>query len=294
VTYAESVARLVRRLTDAGRAEDDSRRDVAVLARWRTGWTAAQWLVRTADAAPADFESDLAPFVDRRARGEPIAYITGEREFYGRVFLVTQDVLIPRPETELVVEEALARLQDDPGRPRVPGAPPVVIDVGTGSGCLAVTLALERPDARVVATDLSGAALEIARENARRLGAERIEFRQGALLAGAATPVDLIVSNPPYVATADRASLPVDVVGYEPASALFGGPDGLEIIRALVPAAAAALRPNGWLVMEIGLGQRDDVRRLLEAGDRWSSIRFRPDLQQIPRVVVARRRAEPR
>ncbi|MFI5177239.1 MAG: peptide chain release factor N(5)-glutamine methyltransferase [Vicinamibacterales bacterium] len=290
MTCGECVARMVRRLVAAGRPEDDSRRDAVVLARWRLGWTAAQWLARASNEAPAGFEADLAPFIDRRARGEPVAYITGEREFFGRAFRVTPDVLIPRPETELVVEDALARLESS-GTGAADRARPVIVDVGTGSGCLAVTLALERPAARVVATDISDAALDVARDNARRLGAERIEFRPGSLLAGVGTPVDLIVSNPPYVATADRASLPVDVVSYEPASALFGGDDGLDVMRGLVPTAAAALRPGGWLVMEIGLGQAVAVERLLEAGGGWTSIRIRPDLQQIPRVVAARKRA---
>jgi release factor glutamine methyltransferase len=165
------------------------------------------------------------------------------------------------------------------------------VDVGTGSGCLAVTLALECPAARVIATEVSEAALAVARDNARRLGAERIEFKHGSLFSGVAAPVDLVVSNPPYVAYAERASLPVDVVGYEPAGALFGGEDGLDVIRALVPAAGAALRPGGWLILELGLGQADAVERLIQATDALAVVRLRSDLQHILRVVVARRGA---
>ena len=227
--------------------------------------------------------------IARRARAEPIAYLTGEREFFGRAFRVTPDVLIPRPETELVVEEALACLharRPDPERSR----PPVVVDVGTGSGCIAITLALEYPSARVVATDISEAALAVAMDNARALDtADRVTFRHGPLLAGWNEPVDVIVSNPPYVAVTDRGALPDDVVRYEPATALFGGEDGLDVMRALIPAAAAALVPGGWLIMEMGLGQADEVQRLIREAPDLDLVRLTSDLQRILRVVVARR-----
>lgn len=286
MTLARWLAEASRQLTAAGRDERESRQDLAALARWHLGWTAARWLADQRDQAPAGFVEAIAPLVARRERGEPVAYLTGEREFYGRTFRVTPVVLIPRPETELVVSEALACLA---GLASGVTSPPVVVDVGTGSGCIAVTMAIERPVARVIATDVSPDALGVAEDNARRLGvADRIAFHHGSLLAGVDAPVDLIVSNPPYVAIVDRASLIVDVERYEPAVALFGGNDGLDVIRGLMPAAAAALRPGGWLVMEIGLGQADAVRRLLEADQTWSAIRVLPDLQQIPRVVVAR------
>jgi len=202
---------------------------------------------------------------------------------------VTPAVLIPRPETELVVEEALAcvtKLRTDSAN--LP--PPLVLDVGTGSGCIAITIALEQPPVRVVATDISDAALAVAMDNARRLdAADRGTLRHVPLMADWNEPADLIVSNPPYVAGADRGALPDDVVRYEPATALFGGEDGLDVIRALIPAAAAALVPGGWLVMEVGLGQADEVQRLIRDAPGLDVVRLRADLQRILRVVVARR-----
>ena len=289
MTFAEWVTEASRRLAAAGRDERDSRLDAALLARWHFGWPMARWLVNLGEQAPADFAAAVDPLIARRAQAEPIAYITGEREFYGRTFRVTPDVLIPRPETELVVEEALTCLKSlrlGAARPR----PPLVLDVGTGSGCIAITLALEHPGARVIATDISEAALTVAADNARRLGAaDRVAFRHGPLLAGLDEPVDLAVSNPPYVAATDRASLPADVVRYEPATALFAGQDGLEVMRALVPAAAAVLEFDGWLVMEIGMGQAGDVERLIRHTAGLELVRLRTDLQHILRVVVARR-----
>lgn len=286
MTLADWLAEASRRLARAGRDERQSRQDLAALARWQLGWTSAEWLARQRDEAPAEFAETIAPLVARRALGEPVAYLTGAREFYGRTFRVTPDVLIPRPETELVVSEALACIGGrEPGAP----GPPVVIDVGTGSGCIAVTIALEHPEARIIATDISAAALGVAEENARRLGAaDRIAFRHGALLAGVDEPADLIVSNPPYIATADRASLAVDVVSYEPAAALFAGEDGLSVARQLIAAAPRSLRSGGWLVMEIGFGQADDIARLIDEQPHLSVIRIQADLQQIPRAVVAR------
>jgi release factor glutamine methyltransferase len=289
VTFAEWVADASRQLTAAGRDERESRLDAALLARWHLGWPMARWLVNLSEQAPADFATTVAPLIARRARAEPIAYLTGEREFFGRTFRVTPDVLIPRPETELVVEEALTCLTNvrpDPARAR----PPLVVDVGTGSGCIAITIALEQPSVRVVATDVSEAALAVAMDNARRLdAADRVTFHHGPLLAGWNQPVDLIVSNPPYVAVTDRGTLPDDVVRYEPATALFGGEDGLDVMRALIPAAAAALVPGGWLVIELGLGQADEVQRLIRGAQGLDVVRLRSDLQHILRVVVARR-----
>jgi len=287
VTLAAWLAEASRQLTRAGRDERESRQDLAALARWQLGWTSAEWLARQRDEAPRDFPEAIAPLVARRALGEPVAHLTGEREFYGRTFRVTPDVLIPRPETELAVSEALACLDDRAAA--APARPAVVVDVGTGSGCIAVTIALERPEARVIATDVSAAAIAIAEDHARRLGVgDRLAFRHGALLAGVDPPVDLIVSNPPYIASADRASLAVDVASYEPAVALFAGDDGLSVVRQIVAAAAASLGAGGFLVMEIGFGQDDALRRLIASTPRLALVRIQADLQQIPRVVVAR------
>lgn len=281
MTLAECAADASRALVAAGRDEGESRQEVSLLARRLLGWPTARWLSHLQDVAPPEFARRLAQLVARRAQGEPVAYLTGEREFYGRPFHVSPDVLIPRPETEFVVEEALACLGGATG--------PTIVDVGTGSGCLAVTLALERPGATVIGTDVSRRALAVAARNAAALGAlDRITLRAGSLFAGTIGPVDLVVSNPPYVAARDRATLPADVVNYEPAAALFGGDDGLDVIRALVPAAASILAPDGSLVMEIGIGQANDVQRLIEATGTLHVIRVRNDLQDIPRVVVAK------
>lgn len=289
MTLAEAVAAGARRIEAAGVPADEARRDAAVLARWVLHWDEARWLGDRHNAASAGFHAAFSKAIDRRASREPIAYLTGEREFYGRVFTLTPDVLIPRPETELVIEEALVCLlaRQDGASSRTH---PLILDVGTGSGCLAVTLAVEWPDARVIATDQSAAALDVARANARRLGvADRIEFRPGDLLAGVEGPVDVLVSNPPYVTEADRASLSPEVGVHEPAGALFGGPDGLDVIRALVPEAAQVLAPGGSLVVEIGWGQARAVAQLIQDTPGLTLLRIRPDLQQIPRVVVARR-----
>jgi release factor glutamine methyltransferase len=285
---AEHAADGARTLAAAGLASDDSRQDAAVLARWALGWSHAEWLTRQREEAAGGFADAYQSAIRRRGNREPIAYITGTREFYGRTFRVTPDVLIPRPESELIVEEALALLAAIVPTPG-PAAPRVA-DVGAGSGCLAVTLALERPNAHILAIDVSEAALRIAYENARTLGAgSRIEFWRGAFLPRGVPPLDLVVANPPYVAERDRDQLPIEVRGFEPAQALFGGPDGLRVIRALVPEAAAALRPGGWLVMEIGAGQADAVAGVLKETGHYTLHHVRRDLQNIPRVVVARR-----
>ncbi|TAN21201.1 MAG: peptide chain release factor N(5)-glutamine methyltransferase [Acidobacteria bacterium] len=214
-----------------------------------------------------------------RAAGTPLQYITGEQEFYGRRFTVSPAVLIPRPETEMVVEAALER---------TPANPPVrVLDVGTGSGCIAVTLALERPRAQVMATDVSASALEVAQENARRLGAS-IEFKQTDLLAGVEGPFDLIVSNPPYVAEGELAALQPEVREHEPRVALVSGSQGNEIYQRLIPQAQAALVPGGWLVLEMGYASAQTVVPLLAAWG-WTDIATQADTLGWQRVLTARR-----
>jgi release factor glutamine methyltransferase len=206
--------------------------------------------------------------LNRRMAGEPIAYLTGTREFYGRPFRVSPDVLIPRPDTELLVELALARMPA--------GQAMDVLDLGTGSGCIAITLALERPFARLTAVDRSAAALAIARQNAENLGA-RIEFLTSdwfAALAG--RDFDLIVSNPPYIAAADPHLSRGDVC-FEPLSALAAGIDGLGDLRRLIAAARAHLKPGGTLLLEHGYDQADAVQHLLrERGIRhprsWADL----------------------
>jgi release factor glutamine methyltransferase len=286
---AASVARGRRILEQAGLSADDARCDAGLLARWVLGWDAATWLLRSREACPDDFDSRFARAIERRARREPLAYIVGEREFYGRSFLVGPDVLIPRPETEFVVDAALAALAAGDASDAVP-KPPAIIDVGTGSGCLAITLALERPDARVMATDISERALAVAESNARRLGAaDRVTFMHGSFFAQIAGPVDLIVANPPYIAEPERGWLPIEVERFEPAQALFGGHDGLDTIRALLPLVSKVLADARWFVMEIGQGQLAAVRDLVERTPGLAFDHCRSDLQGIPRVVVVRR-----
>jgi release factor glutamine methyltransferase len=270
-----------RRLEAVGFDPGDARLDATVLARSVLNWDQADWLTNNRAPATAAFSSAFDALVRRRIEREPVAYLTGEREFYGRTFHISRDVLIPRPETELLVDEALER---------IPAGESLVVDVGTGSGCVAITLALEAPEVRVVATDVSGRALDVARRNAERLGATgRVSFVESSLTAELSRTADLVVSNPPYVATTDRSTLPRDVRDYEPALALFGGADGLDVIRPLVEASGRALKPGGWVVFEIGAGQADQIERLLADHARWGDVTIAPDLAGIRRVVSARR-----
>ena len=221
--------------------------------------------------------------IQQRLLGVPVQYITGEQEFFGLPFHVTPDVLIPRPETEHLVEAAIARLKDRPDAH--------IEDVGTGSGAIAVALAHSLPTAEVVALDISPAALTVARQNAHVNQVEnRIRFLESDLLSAVAEEqFDAIMSNPPYVAESERKSLPAEVREYEPAQALFAGRTGLEVYRRLIPDALPLLVSGGWLMMEIGQGQREALRSLLNEAD-WDGVEFIADLQGIPRVVVARKR----
>jgi release factor glutamine methyltransferase len=220
--------------------------------------------------------------VARRLTGEPMQYISGETEFYGMPFRVTPDVLIPRPETEHLVEKVIGLLPCF--------TKPRIVDVGTGSGVIAVALAHEWPGAAITAIDISAPALELARWNAERLGfAACIRFLQGDLLAPVAVEqFEIVVSNPPYVAEADRDSLSVEVREYEPAQALFAGGDGLDVYRRLIPAAFRVLVPGGRVALEMGDGQRVAMSALL--GDSgFEQLEFASDLQGIPRVASGRR-----
>jgi release factor glutamine methyltransferase len=221
--------------------------------------------------------------LQQRLRGVPVQYIVGEQEFFGLPIHVTRDVLVPRPETEHLVEAAIARLR------YLPVAR--ILDVGTGSGAIAIALAHSLPAAEVVALDISAAALAIAAENARHNAvAARIRFVESDLLSAVAhEQFDAIVSNPPYVANSERKSMAVEVREYEPAQALFAGPTGLEVFRRLIPDSLPLLQSSGWLMMEMGQGQRDAVGGLLNNAD-WDAVEFIADLQRIPRVAVARKR----
>jgi release factor glutamine methyltransferase len=216
----------------------------------------------------------------RRAAHEPIQYILGEQEFFGLTFAVTPDVLVPRPETEHLVEALLARVRHN--------QPLRIADIGTGSGAIAIALAVSLPQAQVTALDISPEALAIASSNAETHHvAGRICFLKSDLLSAVSgESFDAIVSNPPYVAEVDRESLEPQVREYEPHTALFAGPSGLDIYERLIPQAKEHLKPGGWLLMEIGQGQRDALAQLL-AG--WKDVSFVDDLRGIPRVACAQR-----
>lgn len=234
--------------------------------------------------------------VERRAGGEPVQYITGKQEFWGLEFEVTPAVLIPRPETEHIVEVALERLGARGIKVRLdtgaPSDPLRIADLGTGSGCLAVALAHELPHAEVFATDISAEALEVARRNAERLGAaSQVHFVRCDLLSTflvyRSQPLDLIVSNPPYVGRCETDTLPREVREHEPGVALFGGVTGIEIYRRLIEQAGSLLRTGGILVLEIGYSAADHVLGILRAGPSWGNIGVTNDLRGIPRVIAA-------
>jgi release factor glutamine methyltransferase len=231
-------------------------------------------------------EPDLSRFqevVARRTRGEPLQYITGVQDFYGREFRVTPNVLIPRPETELLVEAALELIAGKPA--------PLICDVGTGSGCIAVTLLCERTDARAIAVDVSEAALAVAEENARRHGvSERATFKISDCFESVdPAAFDLVVSNPPYVSADALAGLQREVRDHEPRIALSPGADGLTVIRRLLNDAPAFLKTGGHLIMEIGYDQGEKVQQLIDE-KHWRLHEIRPDLQGIPRIVLVQKR----
>ena len=214
-------------------------------------------------------------YLHERMQGKPTQYITRTQEWYGRSFRVTPAVLIPRPETEHIIEHAL----------RVARDARFVLDIGTGSGALAITLALEL-GARAVATDLSYAALQIARQNAIRLGA-RVDFVQADLAAGLGARFDLVVSNPPYIPAAEIPTLQREVRDHEPHLALLGGDEGTEPYRRIIPQVERLLKPGGWLIFEIGYRGEASVRKAFDGGP-WAEVTTGHDLAGLPRVLCAR------
>ncbi len=243
-----------------------------------TGKSRAWVIAHAREPANAATERSFAALAERRGRGEPIAYILGTREFYGLEFQVTPAVLIPRPETELLVELALERIPED--------APVRVLDLGTGSGAIAVALAKARPRAQLTAVDMEEAALAVARANARKhvVGVRFLRGDWFGALAG--ERFDLVVSNPPYVAAADPHLTEGDV-RFEPRTALSGGADGLACIRAIVASAKSHLRPGGWLMFEHGYDQAERCRALLRSSG-YTAVQTWPDLAGISRVSAGR------
>jgi release factor glutamine methyltransferase len=266
-----------QRLVAAGFAPGAAAVDAQVLARHTLGWDLARLLARQRDDPPDGFGARFDAAIARRAAREPVAMIVGSREFWGRDFAVTRATLVPRPETELIMEEALRIL---------PPGSPTIVDIGTGTGCLAISLAAERTGARVVATDISHDALLVASANARSHGVEaRVRFVACDLADALTLDADLIVSNPPYVPETSAPALVPDVLHYEPVTALFGGGDGLAVIERLLASTARLLAPGAALIVEFGDGQEE---RVCEAAARegWTVWRMLHDLQGIARTAV--------
>jgi release factor glutamine methyltransferase len=261
---------------------DNAARDAELLLLDQLSINRAQLFINAERELTEEEEFFFWQSIYRRAANEPIQYITGKQEFYGLNFQVTPAVLIPRPETEHLVEASLQALPHEESLR--------ILDVGTGSGILAITLALHLPYAEITAVDISSAAIAVARRNAEAHNvAHRIRLIESDLLDRVPDGLyDAIVSNPPYVAETDRASLHPQVRDYEPPTALFAGQTGLDIYRRLIPQASDALKPNGLLALEIGHDQQDAIASLFRT---WHNLSFVNDLQQIPRVALAQRPA---
>lgn len=282
----QHVADARQRLRESGIPAAEADLDARLLAQRILGWDAARLLTSADEEASERFTARYHAVVERRARHEPMAYILGTQEFWGLTFEITPAVLIPRPETEIIVEAALEMFPD-------PQAALQIADVGTGSGCLAISLAHERSNARVVAVDVSGDAIDVAYANAVRHGvSERITFVGADVLGDPLLDrftFDLIVSNPPYVPESDRATLQPEVRDHEPPGALFAGADGLAVIRPLVAQSVVRLKKGGMLMFEIGVGQADAVRELISSTRGLTMVDLRRDLQGIPRTAVVQR-----
>jgi release factor glutamine methyltransferase len=293
VTIHDLVQGARDRLVQAGISSSLAALDAEVLARQVLGWDKARFLTDRGQKASSSFLLNYEHYVARRTRREPISYIIGTREFWGLDFEVTPDVLIPRHETELIVEEALERGRESFSETnRAKDSRPLFIDVGTGSGVLAIVLAKEFPNARVIATDISPHALTVARRNAMRHGvADRVRFVETSFLDGLEESADLIVSNPPYVPSVSAPGLTPEVRDYEPGVAVFGGDDGLEGLRRVFADSVERLSPDGWLIVEFGYGQDDAVKALVQGLPALSLVKIRGDLQDIPRTAVARKHA---
>jgi release factor glutamine methyltransferase len=282
MTIQELVHGARERFMNAGISAQLAALDAEVLARQVLGWDRARFLTDRNERASSAFLLNYEPLVLRRERREPVSYILGSREFWGLDFEVGPDVLIPRPETEMIVEETIALVGQHAG--------PRIVDVGTGSGCIAVVLAREIPRARITATDVSAEALRVARRNASRHGVQdRMTFVETSFLDGIEAGADVIVSNPPYVPSLSRPALTPEVRDYEPRVAVFSGEDGLDGLRSVLEGASAKLAPGGWLVMEFGCGQDDCVTALVSEVAGLELVKVRHDLQDIPRTIICRR-----
>ena len=281
-SIAEVLRESSRVLKDRGVPE--ARREAGSLLSFVLGKDRTFLISHAEDPVDHDSLERLREFVERRASGEPLQYIVGVQDFFGREFRVTADVLIPRPETELLVE-AVLELVKDPA--------PFLCDVGTGSGCIAITLVCEVAGARAVALDNSAAAIEVARLNAQNLSvSERIVFAVSdcfSALDPSQNQFDLVVSNPPYVSAGVLAGLQREVRDHEPRGALSPGPDGLRMIHRLIQETSPFLKNHGHLLMEIGFDQGEAVTELVDS-EVWRLVEIKPDLQGVPRIVILRKK----
>lgn len=294
------MTRATERLSASEDLRQDAARDALILLLHVAGLTRADIYASPDRLLTPSQAAEYCAVIKRRQQHEPIQYITGQQEFYGLALHVTPAVLIPRPETEHLVESVLdefaSHFAATQGYPFLPSretsrtARSAILDIGTGSGAIALALARHLPNAHITAVDISTAALEVAAANAAHHNlTSRIHFLESNLLDALppGATFDAIVSNPPYVPTIDRETLHPQVRDHEPAAALFAGTSGLDIYRRLIPQAQSALKPNGLLALEIGHNHRDAIAALL-AG--WREVRFVNDLQQIPRVALARKK----
>lgn len=289
MNVAEAINIAVEKLAAAGIGTP--RLDAELLLRHTMKRDRAWLLAHIHDALDNELLGIFKQVVERRAKREPLQYITGTQEFWGLEFAVTPHVLIPRPETELVIETVMGSMQDR-------GQPCTIVDLCTGSGCIAVILARELPAAAIIAIDKSSKALEVARENARSHGvADRIWFIEGDLTAPLEGldidgQVDIIVSNPPYIRSGDAASLQPEVRDYEPALALFAGQEGTEVHQRIINVATRYLKNRGLLVMEMGIGQMETLVDNLKENGQYGSFEILKDLAGIDRVIKASSRRE--
>ncbi len=287
MTFAEAINYAAAKFSAAGIGTP--RLDAEVLLRHVLNKDRAWMLAHFRDRLGEDLHCVFERAVERRARREPLQYITGKQEFWGLEFAVSPEVLIPRPETELIIEAVLNSMQDR-------GQAFTLVDLCTGSGCIAVVLAKELPQARIIATDKSAGALAVARENARSHNVvNRILFYEGDLTAPLESldidgQVDIIVSNPPYVQSGDYPVLQPEVRDYEPALALFAGPAGTEVQQRIINAAIRYLKSDGLLIVEMGVGQAETLANKLKENGQYRSFDILRDLAGIERVLAARKK----
>ena len=287
MTLQQIMAAGRERLVAAGIPRDEAAIDVDLFARTILGWDRAKIITEQSSPSPEGLEPTLSSWLERRTHHEPSAYIVGIKEFWGLEFVVTPAVLVPRPETEIIIEEALKRFGD--GKTAGDHRAARIADIGTGSGNIAVSLACALPGSRIVATDVSTEALVVAARNAARHGvADRVEFVAASYLDGISGEFDAIMTNPPYVRELDRAGLGAEIA-YEPEVALFGGLNGLRDIEGVLDTAIAKLRPGGWLLMEMGSGQDPDIEALVAGKPALRLLEIRRDLRGISRTAVIRR-----